>query len=276
MGFDMYNMSNAISQGNMLSQSVSNLNDGIREKNETDLENASQAAKNAVGQDKELGLFAGIKDSIQGGAALANVSKAVGNYQTAVETAGRGGFTEVATTAEDYAKGASRMGLNPEDVKPSSAITTSEGTLAEGSDVLKDASAAGEEAGSLGLKAAGAIGKSVGVLGGLASAGLDIAADVKSFRGGGPDIAGDNIGEKIANIGTIGGAALDMIGLIPGLQFAAVLGTGLQVASGVLDAASEAVHTSSQIDTDSTVTPPKQTQQVAQESLAGSFAATRP
>jgi len=67
-----------------------------------------------------------------------------------------------------------------------------------------------------------------------------------------------------------------MIGLIPGLQFAAVIGTGLQVASGVLDAASEAVHTSSQIATDSVVTPVKQTQQVAQQSLAGSFAATRP
>lgn len=275
MGFDMYNMSNAISQGNMLSESVSNLNDRIREKNETDLQNASIAAKNAVGEDKELGLFAGIKDTLQGGAALQNVNKAVTNYQEAVKTAGRGGFTEVKTTAADYAKGAERMGLNPEEVKPASAITTSEGTLAEGSDILKTASA-GEEAGSIGLKAAGAIGKGVGVLGGLASAGLDIADDIKSFRGGGPDIAGDNIGEKIANIGTIGGAALDMIGLIPGLQFAAVLGTGLQVASGVLDAASEAVHTASQIDTDSQVTPPKQTQQVAQESLAGSFAATRP
>lgn len=276
MGFDMYNMSNAISQGNMLSQSVSNLNDSIRDKNETVLANASLAAKNAVGLDKQLGLFAGIKDTIQSGAAFQNVTKAISNYQEAVAAVGRGGFTEVATTAADYAKGAARMGLNPEEVKPASAITTSEGTLAEGSDILKDASAAGEKVGSIGLKAAGAIGKGVGVLGGLASAGLDIAADVKSFRGGGPDIAGDNIGEKIANIGTIGGAALDMIGLIPGLQFAAVIGTGLQVASGILDAASEAVHTSSQIATDSQVTPPKQTQQVAQQSLAGSFAATRP
>jgi hypothetical protein len=276
MGFDMYNMSNAISQGNMLSESVSNLNDRIRDKNETDLENASLASQQAVGEDKELGLFAGIKDTLQGGAALQNVSKAVSNYQEAVKAAGRGGFTEVKTTAQDFAKGAERMGLNPEEVKPSAAITTSEGTLAEGSDILKDASAAGEEVGAVGLKAAGAIGKGVGVLGGLASAGLDIAEDVKSWKGGGPDIAGDNIGEKIANIGTIGGAALDMVGLIPGFQFAAVLGTGLQVASGVLDAASEAVHTSSQIATDSQVTPPKETQQVAQESLAGSFAATRP
>jgi hypothetical protein len=276
MGFDMYNMSNAISQGNMLSQSVSRLNDEIADKAKTDLENASIAAKNAVGEDKELGLFAGIKDTLQGSAALQNVSKAVSNYQEAVKSAGTGGFTEVKTTASDYAKGAERMGLNPEEVKPASAITTSEGTLAEGSDILKDASAAGEEVESVGMKAAGAIGKGVGVLGGIASAGLDIAADVESFRGGGPDIAGDNIGEKIANIGTIGGAALDMVGLIPGFQFAAVLGTGLQVASGVLDAASEAVATKDKIDTDQQVTPPKETQQVGQESLAGSFAATRP
>ena len=275
MGFDMYNMSNAISQGNMLSESVSNLNNSIREKNETDLANASLAAKNAVETDKELGIFAGVKDTLQSGAAIQNVTKAVSNYQEAVANAGKGGWTEVKTTTADYAKGAERMGLNPEEVKPASAITTSEGTLAEGSDILKTG-AATEEAGSLGLKAAGAIGKGVGVIGGLASAGLDIAEDVKSWKDGKGDIAGDNIGEKIANIGTIGGAALDMIGLIPGLQFAAVLGTGIQMASGVLDAASEAVHTSAQIDTDSQVTPPKETQQVAQESLAGSFAATRP
>jgi len=134
--------------------------------------------------------------------------------------------------------------------------------------------AAGEEVGR-GAKLAGSIGRGVGVVGGLATAGLDIAADVKSFESGKGLLAGDNFGEKLANIGSIGGAALDMLGFVPGFQLAGVVGAGIQAASGVLDAASEGVHTATQVAQDKTVTPPTDTPQTAQASLAGSFANVR-
>ena len=66
-----------------------------------------------------------------------------------------------------------------------------------------------------------------------------------------------------------------MIGLIPGFQLAGVVGAGLQLASGALDAASSAVHTSSQEATDSKPAPVTDTPQVAQASLAGSFTTAR-
>jgi hypothetical protein len=98
---------------------------------------------------------------------------------------------------------------------------------------------------------------------------LDISQDLK----GGLHLAGDNWEEKVANIGTIGGAALDMVGLIPGLQFAGVLGAGIQAASGVLDAAGQAVSTAKKISTDNLPAP--QQQLVGQQTLAGQVTSQR-
>ena len=125
------------------------------------------------------------------------------------------------------------------------------------------------------MKVASGIGKAAGTATALGTAGLDIYSDIESFKHGGSLIAGDNLGEKIANIGSIGGAALDMLGFVPGFQLAGVIGAGLQAASGAIDAGSEAVHTATQVAQDKVAAPVTQIQQVAQASLAGSFANVR-
>tara|TARA_R110001632_G_scaffold109780_2_gene220128 strand:+ start:102 stop:1013 length:912 start_codon:yes stop_codon:yes gene_type:complete len=301
MGFDMYNMSDSISQGNARTSQVDSLNEQIRLNNATKIENSKEAATNAVGQDKSLGLMAGIKDAISEGGALANVQSKVKAYQKAVASPGEGGKPPLPTSEPPTKTPAGYtdeewdvLGAEPsEGSKPPLAqITTSEGTLNEGETVLtkgnsavvggvegevgaaKGAGAVGEELGT-GAKLAGSIGRGAATLGSLATAGLDIDADVKSAMAGKGLIAGDNIGEKIANIGSIGGAALDMLGFVPGFQLAGVIGAGLSAASGVLEAGSEAVHTTTQIEQDKNATPPTLNPQVAQASLAGSFANVR-
>ena len=298
MGFDMYNMSDAISQGNALSSSVENLNEQIRANNALSIKNAKDAAKNAVAGDKETGLLGGIKGAISEGGAVANTIAKVNAYTAAVKKAGAAGQAAVqgaqaavsqaqgaAQAAVSQARGAAQgaaQGITESVSKPAAAIQTSEGTLEEGSSVLskgKGIVAAGatgaEEAGSIGLKVASGIGKAAGTVTALGTAGLDIYSDIESFKHGGSLIAGDNLGEKLANIGSIGGAALDMLGFVPGFQLAGVIGAGLQAASGALDAASEGVHTATQVAQDKTPAPVTQIQQVAQASLAGSFANVR-
>jgi len=245
MGFDMYNMSNAISQGNMLSQSVANLNDSIRQTNKANESRAKTSVTNAVDQDKEIGIMTGIKDGASEVSALGNVAASVNNYKQSVADAGKPGFTEVKPTDDDLKPKAPAEGsgeaIDETVERPSAAIQTSEGTLDEGSDILakgKGIVAGGEAvegAAGTGLKIAGAVGKGVGVLGGLATAGLDAAAEYKSLKSG-QGLAGDNLAEKIANIGAIGGSALDMLGFVPGLQILGVVGSGIQAASGVLPA----------------------------------------
>jgi hypothetical protein len=288
MGFDMYNMSAALSDGNARTAAVENLNESIRLNNEQKIKNAKDAAIGLVGQDKQDAILSGIKDGIGEGSALSNVAGKVQAYKAAVNATPittPGGWTEVKPTPEEISAKAPNPGEDIEGLeaaeKPSAAISTSEGTLAEGSDILSKGDkvlAGGLEVGeevSGGAKIAGAIGRGVGVVGGLATAGLDIAADVKSFESGKGLLSGDNFGEKLANIGSIGGAALDMLGFVPGFQLAGVVGAGLQAASGVLDAASQGVHTATQIAQDKKVTPPTLDPQVAQASLAGSFANVR-
>lgn len=277
----MYNMSNAISQGNMQSQSVQNLNDSIRATNKLNASSAKTNVTNAVDKDKEIGIMTGIKEGASEVSALGNVAASVSNYKQAVADQGKPGFTEVKPTDDDLKPKAPAEGESIDEAveRPSAAIQTSEGTLDEGSDVLakgKGIVAGGEaldEAGT-GLKVAGAIGKGVGVLGGLATAGLDVAAEYKSLKAG-KGLAGDNLGEKIANLGAIGGSALDMLGFVPGFQILGVVGSGIQAASGVLDAASEAVATQKKIQSDQNAPPPATIQQTAQSSLAGSFANVR-
>ena len=298
MGFDMYNMSDAISQGNALSSSVENLNEQIRANNALSIKSAKDTARNAVAADKETGLLGGIKGAISEGGAVANTIAKVNAYTAAVKKAGAAGQAAVtgaqaavsqaqgaAQAAVSQARGAAQgaaQGITESVSKPAAAIQTSEGTLEEGSSVLskgKGIVAAGatgaEEAGSIGLKVASGIGKAAGTVTALGTAGLDIYSDIESFKHGGSLIAGDNLGEKLANIGSIGGAALDMLGFVPGFQLAGVIGAGLQAASGALDAASEGVHTATQVKQDSTPAPVTQTPQVAQASLAGSFANVR-
>ena len=298
MGFDMYNMSDAISQGNALSSSVEGLNEQIRANNALSIKNAKDAAKNAVAGDKETGLLGGIRGAISEGGAVANTIAKVNAYTDAIKKAGAAGQAAVsgakaavsqaqgaAEAAVSQARGAAQgaaQGITDAVSKPAAAIQTSEGTLAEGSSILSKGKgivaqgAAGvEEAGSLGLKVASGIGKAAGTATALGTAGLDIYSDIESFKHGGSLIAGDNLGEKIANIGSIGGAALDMLGFVPGFQLAGVIGAGLQAASGAIDAGSEAVHTATQVAQDKTPAPVTQIQQVAQASLAGSFANVR-
>jgi hypothetical protein len=267
---DSYNMSDAISMGNSRISSIRNLNDQITLANK----NAIEAAKGAVATDKETGIMSGIKDALTESVAMGNFKTALDNYNNLKKGTGFGGWSEVKPTADDLKPKAAQPGEEVDELaeKPSSAITTSEGTFAEGSDVLSDAAKGGfseaSEALSTGGKVAGALGKGVGVLGGIASSGLDIAADIKA-----KGIAGDNWEEKLGNLATIGGTALDMLGFVPGLQLAGVVGTALQAAGGVASAAGEAVDTVKKIADDST--PVHQIQQVAQASLAGSFGAAR-
>ena len=269
---DFYNMSSAISNGEMSTRASESVNDAIRLKNK----NAILTAQNAEKTDKETGIMGGIKDAITEGSAQANLSQKVAAYKDSIKgPSGTAGWNEVAVTQDDF-KG--KPALPGEETlegaeRPSAAIKTSEGTLDEGSDVLKRGNqfaGALEEGESLGSKVASGTLKGVGIAGGLASAGLDIAQD---FKGGKFHVAGDNWEEKVANIGTIGGAALDMVGLIPGLQFAGVLGAGIQAASGVLDAAGQAVSTAKKIATDDK--PPPAQQLVGQQTLAGQVTSQR-
>lgn len=268
---DFYNVSSAISNGELTTRASEAANDAIRLKNKNAIQTAEQSEKT----DKEMGLMGGIKDAITESSALANLNQKVAAYKQSVKgPSGAAGWNEVAVTKDDF-KG--KPALPGEETlegaeRPSAAITTSEGTLDEGSDVLSRGSkfaGALEEGESLGSKVASGTLKGVGIAGGLASAGLDIAQDFK----GGFHLAGDNWEEKLSNIGTIGGAALDMVGLIPGLQFAGVVGAGLQAASGVLDAAGEAVATAKKISTDDK--PPPAQQLVGQQTLAGQVTSQR-
>jgi len=268
-------MSSAISLGNSRLGAVQNLNESIREFNKSAIENASKAATVAVGNDKQEGIMSGVKDALTESVAMSNFKTSLSNYQDSVKNAGKPGFSEVKPTPDELKPKAAAAGEEIDELaeKPSAAITTSEGTFAEGSDVLSKGAKGAEEVGELatkGSKFAGALGKGVGIAGGLASSGIDIYQDIKD-----KGIAGDNWEEKLGNIATIGGTALDMLGFVPGLQLAGVIGTGLQAIGGVSEAAGEALDTAKKIATDSKPTDPPQLQQTAQASLAGSYAATR-
>lgn len=273
---DGYNMSSAISLGNSRLGAVQNLNESIRQFNKSAIENASKAATVAVGNDKQEGIMSGVKNALTESVAMSNFKTSLDAYQKAQKAGpGAGGFSEVKPTPDELKPKAAAAGEEIDELaeKPSAAITTSEGTFAEGSDVLSKGAKGAEEVGELaskGSKFAGALGKGVGVAGGIASSALDIAADIKD-----KGIAGDNWEEKLGNIATIGGTALDMLGFVPGLQLAGVIGTGLQAIGGVSEAAGEALDTAKKIATDSKPTDPPQLQQTAQASLAGSYAATR-
>lgn len=294
---DGYNMSSAISLGNSRMGAVQNLNESIREFNKTAIDNASRAAKGQVGKDEETGIMSGVKDALTESVAMSNFKTSLNAYQKANKAGpGAGGFTEVKPTSAETAPKGAAAGEEVESLepKPPAAITTSEGTLGEGSDVVTKPGAAAittsegtlEEGSTVlsktegaattledvgkGAKVAGALGKGVGVLGGIASSGLDIAADIKA-----KGIAGDNWEEKLGNVATIGGTALDMLGFVPGFQLAGVIGTGLQALGGISSAAGEAVDTAKKMTDDATPTKPPEIAQTAQASLAGSFAATR-
>ena len=283
----MYNMSSALSQGNALTSGVDNLNDQIREHNDTLVQNAKDAAKGLVSADRSAAIMGGIKDAIGEGSALSNFNNKLSAYQESQKGTGFGGFSEVKPTDSDFTRKAQQMGEGTQrdytdelksggKPKPAAAEVESEGGV-EGGELTtsEDINRAGnltDEASevSRGARIAGAVGKGVGVIGGLAAGGMDLYDDFKDHK-----IEGDNIGEKIANIGTIGGAALDMIGMIPGFQLAGVVGAGLQAASGVLEASSEAVHEGTKEAQDGTPDPVDTTPEVAQASLAGSYAAQR-
>ena len=298
---DGYNMDSAISMGNSRMGAVENMNENIRLTNAEAIDNASKAAKVAVGNDEQRGIMSGIKDALNESTAMSNFKSTLSAYQTAQKGGpGVGGATEVKPTSAESAPKGEAVGEEAESLepKPSAAITTSEGTLGEGSDVVtkptaaaittsegtleegstvvtKGATAAeGLETVGKGAKVAGALGKGVGVLGGVVSSGMDIAADVQSIKEG-KGIAGDNWEEKLGNIATIGGTALDMLGFVPGLQIAGVIGTALQAGGGLASAAGEALDTAKAVASDSTPTVPPAIPQTAQASLAGSFAATR-
>ena len=78
----------------------------------------------------------------------------------------------------------------------------------------------------------GKLGKGLGIAGGIATGGMAIADD---FKGGHFHIAGHNTAEKIANVGQIIGAGLDVVGTIaPPL---ALLGGAVDILSGIIGGA---------------------------------------
>lgn len=265
---DFYNMSSAISNGDMRSGAIDGMNDNIKIQNKAKVD----AAKGAVSQDKSLGVMEGIKSGIGEAAAGSQAMAAVSAYKSAIKApAGAAGWSEVKTVPSDFTPPPAQAGeeVSSFEGKAASAITTSKGVVGEGSDIaVKGGAFAVGETESLGSKLAGGIGKGVGLAGAVGTAGLDIAQDIKA--GG---LAGDNWEEKVSNLGNIGGAALDMVGLIPGFQLAGVFGAGLSAASGVLSAAGEAVDTVKKVASDSA--PVQQQQLTAQQTLAGSVASQR-
>lgn len=93
------------------------------------------------------------------------------------------------------------------------------------------AEAGGEALASTG-KWVGKLGKGLGIAGGIATGGMAIADD---FKGGHFHIAGQNTAEKIANVGQIIGAGLDVVGTIaPPL---ALLGGAVDILSGIIGGA---------------------------------------
>lgn len=280
MGFDSYNMSSAISQGNMLNDAVRQMNLQTALTNKARVDEDKKEARDKEGTDKESGIFGGIKDGLAETTAMGNFKTAMDSYRNSIkpQNVGVGGFTEQKPQLSDLETKAKQMGENTQRDYTAEGIAEESGD----SDLTKLAKGGtiGEELETTGSKVAGAIGKGVGIAGGIASSGLDIAADIESFKDGKGAIAGDNLAEKISNIGTIGGTALDMIGLIPGLQIAGVIGSGLQAVSGIVGAVGEAEATQDKLKAD------KQEAQsgagavqdhtvVAQQTLAGSFAGGR-
>lgn len=283
MGFDSYNMSSAISQGNMLNDNVTRMNQQVAINNKvlTDLSDKNaKAAKTQEGVDKSAGTFSGIKDSIQETTAMGNFKLANDAYQKAIKptSMGAGGFSEVAATTQDLEQKAKTMGANTQRDYSAEGIAAESGD-ADMTKLAKGIGNGAEETMSMGGKVAGVVGKGVGIAGGLASSGLDIYADIESAKDGKGLIAGDNLADKIANIGTIGGTALDMIGLIPGFQLAGVIGTGLQAVSGIFGAVGDAEDTAAKVAADkkaeTPVAPVLDNTVYAQQSLAGGFASQR-
>ena len=280
MGFDSYNMSSALSQGNMLNDAVRQLNLQTAMNNKERVDEDKREARGKESTDKQTGIFGGIKDGLSETTAMGNFKVSMDAYRNAIKPTqiGAGGFSEVKPTLSDLQDKAKQMGENTQRDYSAESIAEESGD----SELTKLAKggAIGEELETTGSKVAGAIGKGVGIAGGLASSGLDIAADIESFKKGKGAIAGDNLADKIANIGTIGGTALDMIGLIPGFQLAGVVGAGLQAVSGVVGAVGQAEDTMEAIKKDkqeaSTGAGALQDHTVvAQQTLAGSFAGGR-
>ncbi len=245
-----YSQSEGISQGNALSDQVRSLNDGIRVENENIINNATEKKS----EDEELGIFGGAKDAFQTGSATATITGKVDEYTKSV-----GKIKEGVQSANDTISKV-QQGIKdaaPEAAGEETATSAAADAAGESTKIAVDAgkTALNEGAETLGTKAAGAIGKGAGILGALGSSALSIRDDVKSFESGKGLIAGDNIEEKIANVGTIGGAALDMLGLVPGFQLAGVFGTALEGGSGLLDIAGQAQQDVKEGKTDSA--PPK-------------------
>lgn len=249
-----FSQSEGISQGNALTDQVKSMNDGIRVENENTINNAN----NKKSEDEELGIFGGAKDAFQTGSATSTITDKVAAYKKAV-----GKIQEGVQSANDTVAKV-KQGIQANAPEPAGeetatsdaadAVTDDAGESTKlAADAGKTALNEGEE--TLGTKAAGAIGKGAGLLGALGSSALSIRDDVKSFEAGKGLIAGDNMEEKIANIGTIGGAALDMLGLVPGFQLAGVFGTALEGGSGLLDIAGQAQQAVKEGKTDTTPPP---------------------
>tara|TARA_R110000772_G_scaffold168705_4_gene280468 strand:+ start:1102 stop:1944 length:843 start_codon:yes stop_codon:yes gene_type:complete len=277
---DMYNMGSGISQGNALTSQTDNLNAQIRglnnaavstfKTNKLTEKNFLQGQKT---QDTELKIFSGAKDAMQEGGAATSIQSRVAAYKASSGAAGEGADVGGAVArAAPEAEGIEMTDFGAEaggEAAGASKLATAGGELSEGAEVLGDAASGG-------ARVAGAIGKGAGLLGGLTASALDIKDDVESFRSGKGIIAGDNIAEKIANLGTIGGTALDAIGLIPGFQLAGVIGLGIQGVSGLLDIAGQAANEASKPPPKpSSVAPPKLMEEQGSTSLAGQIGATR-
>lgn len=244
MDFYGYSQAQGISEGNAITDTVKSLNDSIRVENENIIANA----KAQKSQDVEQGIFGAAKDAFQEGSAATQIAGKVAEYQKAVGKIQQGVQTVNDTISKvKQAVNSAAPEAAGEESATATAATAAQGgeeaaAAAEGTSALEGAGGAAlnEGAEAVGTKVAGALGKGAGLLGALGAATLSVRDDVKSFEDGKGLIAGDNLEEKIGNIGTIGGAALDMLGLVPGFQLAGVIGTALQGVSGLIDIAGQA------------------------------------
>ena len=105
-----------------------------------------------------------------------------------------------------------------EGVQSSADVKGLRGFIGSGADVLEK-----------GTKVAGTIGAAV-------SAGQDIFDDIKSGH-----VAGDNWEEQTANVGNIIGGALDVAGLVPGLQILGAVGGIISAGSAALQGVGDSI-----------------------------------
>lgn len=231
----------ALAMGNARRQQVRDLNDRIKEHNDSVLntiqglkDQAASAAQFKEIQDQAVNLWSA-KD-IPGKVQAYNEWKAARNAPNPI-------YNQIQTSRGNVDKTTGRLVDDAGESTSSLAAPVAE-TAPAGESAGKVASGI-EDTVKGGLKNAGVeeslvgkIGSKVGVLGSAALGGMDVYEDIQdSIKSGHLTIAGNNNWEKASNLLQIGGTAADLVGTF--FPPARLLGGVLDIASGVTDSVGE-------------------------------------